>query len=121
MLALPVYVNYTPNPEQVTFLRAPTDLDSEGRTFFKQTQAGVYVPNAYGQDLSDPRRHKNFLGFLAELAATSPLGFAGQLVLVLITRWSDSDETNGVFFDTNLANNTTSASIFRLRNSLLVK
>lgn len=121
MLALPVYLNYSPNPDQVTLLRALTDLDSEGRTFFKQTQANVYVPNAYAQDLSDQRRHKNFFAFVAELAATSPLGFTGQLVLVLLTRWADSDETNGVFFDTNLINNTTSASIFRLRNNMLNK
>lgn len=121
LLALPVYVNYTPAPNQVTFLRAPTDLDSEGRTFFKQAQAGVYIPNAYGQDLSDPRPHKNFLAFLAELATDSQLGFAGQLVLVLLTRWAINDETDGVYFDTNLVTNTTAAAIFRLRNNMLNK
>ena len=121
LLALPVYVNYSPNPDEVTLLRAPTDLDSESRTFFKQTQANVYIPNAYAQDLSDPRRHKNFMAFIAELAADSALGFAGQLVLVLLTRWADNDETNGVFFDTNLVNNTTAASIFRLRTNMLNK
>jgi hypothetical protein len=121
LLALPVYVNFTPDPDQVSFIRAPTDVDSEGRSYFKQTQASVYIPNAYAQDLSDPRRHKNFMAFLAELAADSPLGFAGQLVLVLMTRWADNDETDGVFFDTNLSNNTTAASIFRLRTNLLNK
>ena len=122
MLALPIYVNYSPFPEQVSFTRSPTDIDSEGRSYFPVAQSGVYIPNAYAQDLSDTRRHKNFMAFLATLATNSPLGFTGELVLVLLTRWADNDEVNGVFFDSNNpSNNTTAASIFRLRNNMLTR
>ena len=121
LLALPVYVPYTPDPDQVTFLRSGGDIDSEGRSFFKQTTGGQYIPNAYAQDLSDPQRHKVFLPFIAELAVDSPLGFAGELVMVLLTRWAASDAINGVFFDTNLVVSTTAASVFRLRNNMLNK
>jgi hypothetical protein len=121
LLSLPIFVNYTPNPEQVTFTTPGADF--ENRTFFAQVGGSFYVPNAYAQDLSDPKPHKNFMGLIAELAVDSQLGFAGQLVLVLLTRWAENDQTNGVFFDTSsgYANNTTSAAIFRLRNSMLNK
>lgn len=118
LLALPTYVSYTPNPDAVTFLRDAGNIDAEDRTFFKSVPAG-YSPNAYGQSLSDVTRHKVVLPFLAELAATSALGTAGQLVLVLLTRWAKLDAISGVFFDTDLNVSTTSASIFRLRNTLL--
>ena len=115
MIALPTYVGYTPNPESVTF--STPLLDNENRTFLSTVNGGHYQPNAYAQDLSDPKHHKNFLPFLAELTADSPpLGFKGQLVLVLLTRWADNDETNAVFFG---ASSTTAASVFRLRNNML--
>jgi hypothetical protein len=118
LLAIPTYINYTPDPESVTFLRALTDIDAENRSFFKSVPVG-YQPNAFGQDLSDLKRHKVVLPFIAELAVDSLLGVAGQLVLVLLIRWAKTDETNGVFFDTDPTVNTTSASVFRLRNNLL--
>jgi hypothetical protein len=122
MLALPTFVPFSPDPDQLTFLRAAgTDIDSEGRTFFKQVSGSVYLPNAYAQDLTDIRRHKNFTAFLAELATSSALGPVGMLVLVLLTRWAENDDVNAVFFDTNLTTNTTSASIFRLRTPMLNK
>ena len=122
LLSLPIYVNYSPDPDQVTFLRsAGVDIDIEGRTYFKQTTPGQYIPNAYAQDLSDPQRHKVFLPFIAELAVDGLFGFAGQLVMVLLTRWAGGDAINGVFFDTNLLVSTTSASVFRLRNNMLNK
>jgi hypothetical protein len=118
MLALPIYVPLTPNPDQVTFSSPLTTGDTEGRTAFT-TAGSNYLPNAFAQDLSDPKHHKNFLPFLAELSADSPpLGFKGQLVLVLLTRWADNDETNGVFFGSG---STTAASVFRLRNNMLNK
>lgn len=118
LLALPTYVNYTPDPDAVVFNRAGTDFDAENRTFFPSVGAG-YLPNAFSQDLSDQKRHKVVLPFIAELTADSTLGYRGQLVMVLLIRWAKTDETNGVFFDTNLNVSTTSASVFRLRNNLL--
>jgi hypothetical protein len=120
MLALPVYVNYSPDPNLVSFINPTSDV--EGRSFFPLPQAGVYVPNAFAQNLSDSRRHKNFLAFLATLSTVTPLGFTGELVLVLLTRWAQNDAIDGVFFDdVTPSNNTTAASVFRLRNNMLVR
>ena len=118
MLSLPTFIGYTPNPDEVTFDRALTDIDAEDRSFFKSVPVG-YQPNAYAQDLSGVKRHKNVLPFLAELPTDSTLGYKGQLVLVLLVRWALDDESNSVVFDPDLTVNTTSASIFRLRNNLL--
>lgn len=118
-LKLPAYIPLVPNPESLTFTRSsPGDIDIENRTFFKTVPVG-YVPNTYGQDLSDPAKHKVVFPFLAELSASSALGLKGQLVLVLITRWAIFDETNGVFFNSDLTQNTTSASVFRLKGNPL--
>jgi hypothetical protein len=119
-MRLPVYVPFVPNPESLTFTRSsPGDIDVENRTFFKTVPGGSYMPNAYSQDLSDPAKHKVVYPFLAELSATSTLGVKGQLVLVLLTRWALFDETNAVFFDADLTQSTTSASVFRIKGNLL--
>lgn len=119
-MRLPVYVPFVPNPESLTFTRSsPGDIDVENRSFFKTVPGGSYMPNAYSQDLSDPAKHKVVYPFLAELSASSTLGVKGQLVLVLLTRWALFDETNAVFFDADLTQSTTSASVFRIKGNLL--
>lgn len=118
-LKLPVLVPYMPDPEAVTFTRAVNaDIDIEGRSFFKSAPAG-YLPNAFAQDLSDPKIHKVVLPMLAELSSDSLYGHKGQLVLVNLIRWATNDETSGVFFNANLALNTTVASVFRIKGNLL--
>jgi hypothetical protein len=118
LLKLPVYVPMVASPESLTFTRGLGDIDIEGRTYFKTVPPG-YVPNAYAQDLSNPDRHKDIFAFLAELAADGPLGHRGQLVLILLLRYALFDENNGVFFDADLNNNTTTASVFRVKGNLL--
>jgi len=120
LLSLPVYVPMVASPESLTFTRGLGDIDVEGRTYFKTVPAG-YVPNAYAQDLSNPDRHKDILPLLAELAEDTPLGRRGQLVLVLLIRYALFDSTNGVFFDSDLSANTTTASVFRIKGNLLNK
>jgi hypothetical protein len=119
-LSLPVYVPMVASPESLIFTRGLGDIDVEGRTYFKTVPAG-YVPNAYAQDLSNPDRHKDVFPMLAELADDSPLGHRGQLVLVLLIRYAIFDSTNGVYFDAVLANNSTTASVFRIKGNLLNK
>lgn len=113
MLKLPIYVPMVANPEALTFTGLGADI--ENRSYFETVPPG-YVPNAYAQDLSFPDRHKNMLPLLAELAADSTLGFKGQLVLILILRYAEFDETNGVAFGDN-----TTASVFRVKGLLLNK
>lgn len=121
LLKLPTFVPFTPSPEALTFTRSsPGDIDAENRTFFKTVPVG-YVPNTYAQDLSDPAKHKVVYPFLAELTTSSSLGLKGQLVLVLLTRWAIFDETNGVFFNSDLTQSSTSASVFRLKGNLLTR
>lgn len=117
-LRLPVMVPMVANPESVTFQGVNTDV--EGRSFFNDVPSG-YIPNAYAQGLSNAKRHKNFIPMLCELPADSPLGFQGQLVLVLLIRYALFDETDGVFFQNNQTVNTTVASVFRLHGNLLNK
>ena len=123
MLTLPTFVGYTPDPDAVVFTRTSGNIDSEGRTFFS-TVPNAYIPSAFAQDLSDPQRHKNFLPFLAELPTNSALGFAGELVMVVLIRWAAADAYNGVYFSSPLVSHmsgviTTSAAVFRLRNNML--
>ena len=119
-LKLPTFVPMVASPESLVFDRANSDIDVEGRSFFKTVPVG-YVPNAYAQDLSDPKRHKDVLPVLCELAVDSALGFRGQLVLVLLLRYAIFDETDGVFFNSDLTQNTTVASVFRIKGNLLDK
>jgi len=119
-LRLPVYIPVASAPDDMFFLRSPADVDVEGRSFFPSPDS-IYIPNAYAQDLSDPKVHKDVLPMICELAVDSPLGFKGQLVLMLLLRYGLFDETNGVFFNADLTQNTTVASVFRLKGNLLNK
>ena len=97
------------------------NIDAEDRTYFPEVPAGVYIPNAYSQPLTDAKRHRNILPVLAELTADTALGFKGQLLLVLLLREALFDKTNGIFFDPDPNANTTVASVFRVKGNLLNK
>lgn len=117
-LQVPTLIPAVPEPQSLTFLRAPGDIDIEERSFFKEVPAG-YIPSAFGQPLSDPKRHKNVLPMIAELAADGPIGPKGTFVVVLISRWARFDSDNFVGFDADLAANFTSASVYRLKGNPL--
>jgi hypothetical protein len=118
-LRLPVFIPMVANPDQLTFTGAGTDI--EGRSYFNTVPGGTYIPNAYAQELSNAKRHKNFLPMLCELAVDGPLGFKGQLVLVLLLRYGLFDAADSVNFNADLTQNTTVASVFRLKGNLLNK
>lgn len=115
-IRVPSLIPFTPNPEQVTFNRAPGDTDIEDRTFFPSVPAG-YQPNAFGQPLSDERIHKVIMPMVMETTADTTLGRKGTLLLVLLVRWAEFDAENSVKFVA--VNNTTVASVFRLAGNLL--
>lgn len=116
-MQLPVNIPIVPSPESVVFGRAPGDSDAEGRTYYKTSTGYAYF--AVGATLSDPKKHKNVLPMLCELPADGNFGFKGQLVLVLLSRWATFDDTNSVGFNTSLSQNTTTASVYRLKGNLL--
>lgn len=107
-----------PSPEAFTFTRSSMNVDAEGRSFFP-TISGNYKPFALGEVLSDAKKHKNVLPILCELTVDGPVGQKGQLVLVVLSRWAEFDDTNSILFDPNAADNTTTASVYRLKGNLL--
>lgn len=117
-LQIPTLIPAVPEPQALTFQRAPGDIDIEGRSFFKAVAEG-YIPSAFAQPLSDSKRHKNVLPMLAELAADGPIGPKGTLVLVLLSRWAPFDPKNFVGFEPELAANFTTASVYRLKGNPL--
>lgn len=117
-LQLGSLVPLVPSPEALAFDRAPGDIDAESRTYFKSVPAG-YTDMAFGQPLTEPRTHKVILPILAELPADSALGKAGQLVLVVLSRYAPFDAINAVGFISTLAYNSTTASVYRLKGNLL--
>jgi len=126
LLRLPIYVGYTPSPQEVSFERVAGHVDVEDRTFYPVATASFYDPNAYSQPLTDAKRHRNFLAFLAELpddAAGGSVFFGrkGQLVMVLLVRAAIFDKTNGVFFNPDPNSNTTTACVFHIKGNLLNK
>lgn len=118
-LRLPTFVGYVPAPDQAKFDRTPGDVDAEGRSYFPTSTFGVYVANAFAQELSDPKRHKVLLPVLAELQADTSWGFAGQMFLLILSRWALFDTDNSVEFDANPVTNTTTASVYRIKGNLL--
>lgn len=118
-LRLPTFMPMVAFPEEFVLSRTPGDVDSEGRSFFKESMSGVYAPSAFAQSLTDPRRHKVVLPILAELTVDSPLGMQGQLVLVVLSKISFFDEQNTIGFIPTLLQNTTCASIYRIKGCLL--
>lgn len=115
-LQIPTLVPAVPEPQSLTFLRDGGDVDIEGRSFFKEVPAG-YIPSAFGQPLSDRKRHKNVLPLIAELAEDGPIGPKGTLLLVLLARWSEFGSENFVGFDADLSQSYTSASVYRLKGN----
>lgn len=117
-IQLPTLIPAVPLPQALTLSRDPGDVDIEGRAFFKGV-VGSYLPSAFSQPLSDPKKHRNCLPMICELAADGAIGPKGTLVLVVLSRWAESDEKNYVGFDSSQATNTTSASVYRLKGNPL--
>jgi hypothetical protein len=119
MIRLETMIPMVPAPDQFDFIRVLGDIDYEGRTYFKSIPANQYVPNSFAQPLSDPKKHKVIQPLLVELVADAGYGMQGQLMLMLITRWATFDEENSVKFLSNLADNTTTACLYRVKGNLL--
>jgi hypothetical protein len=118
-LQIPCHVPYVPEPDEAWYYRSPGDVDAEGRSFYKTVLTTTYRPNAFGSVLSEPKRHKVLLPIVAELVEDTSFGFQGQLVLVTLQRWASFDDVNGIYFDQSLGDNTTTASVYRIKGNLL--
>jgi len=116
-MQVPVHLPLAPAPSSMSFGRSPGDADVEGRTYYKTTP--FYKMLAVGPTLSDPKKHKNLLPVLCEVPSNYPFAYRGELVLVILSRWASFDDSNSVGFLSDLTQNTTSASIYRLKGNLL--
>jgi hypothetical protein len=116
-MQLPVHIPIVPT-DGIAIQRSPGDVDAEGRSFYPRTGNNYYMISV-GPTLSDPKRHKNLLPILCELPADSTVGFKGQMVLALVSRWADFDDSNSVGFTNTDTTNTTSVSLYRLKGNLL--
>lgn len=117
-LQVPTLIPAVPTPQNLVFQRGLGDVDAENRSFFKAVPAG-YIPSSWGQPLSDPKKHKNCLPAICELTADGPIGPKGTLVLVMFSRWAEFDSANKIAFDSNLASNYTTASVYRIKGNPL--
>lgn len=108
-----------PAADKLVFERVPGDVDAEGRSFFKSVPTSNYAPSSVAQPLSDPKRHKVLQPLLVELPEGTAFGRKGTLALVIVSRWAEFDDLNQVGFLSDLIDNTTSASIYRVRGNLL--
>lgn len=125
---LPAFVGYVPNPNEVTVQRTGGDIDAEGRAFFKSVPSSVYIPSSFAQPMKTIEKHRTMLPVLAELTTDSTFGMRGQLVLLVFGKWFHDDALNvigpkpaqnAIDFDTDLAQNFTSVSVYRIKGNLL--
>jgi len=122
-LKLETLIPAVPNPDQLVLDRVPGDVDAEDRSYFKAVSGG-YILNAWAQPLDEPCRHRCILPILCELTADNLMGKRGQLVMVLVGSYLTPDtfpstKHNSVAFNAVLAQNTTAASVYRVRGNLL--
>jgi hypothetical protein len=116
-MQLPIHIPIVPT-DGIGLQRSPGDVDPEGRSYYPATNNNYYMIGV-GPTMSDPKKHKNLVPILCELPADSTIGFKGQLVLALVSRWAVFDDTNSVSFTNNSITNTTVASLYRLKGNLL--
>lgn len=122
-LQLPAFVEYLPNPGQVTLFRDAPDIveDAEGRFFWPKSDDGlstVYSPTVFAQHLTYGRRHKVSVPVLMELKEdVLSIGKAGTLILVVLTSWSEYDPENRVALVPDTSDSA--AAVFRVRGRML--
>ena len=94
-------------------------LDDEFRTYYTGVPATNYRPTSMSQPLAFPSRHKTTYTMLGKITGTNNKLFReGEIVLIAVSQFHELSVSNTVAFVDS--NNTTSASIFRTQNRLLV-
>lgn len=118
-IQLPTFIGYVPNPQEAIFNRLGGDVDIEGRSYYKDVPGGAYIPSAFAQNFKSKKRHRTLLPMVVELSADSTIGRKGQLFMAVIGTWHPFSEANNIAFDTTLASNYTSVSLYRIKGNLL--
>lgn len=103
---------------QGEFTFSDTDTDIEFRSQYKVADVSSYRPTAMAQPLSGAATHKVWLPFLAIATADSLLYRAGEVLLVVLTRYAEIDADNTVTFTD--VGNTACAAVYRTAGLLLL-
>jgi hypothetical protein len=125
-VSVPTVIPYTPDASKTTLYSDAPDqtVDSEGRNFWPKSDnvvGAVYKPLAIGPALSTNVKHKVAIPVLMEvkqdMPSSPPFKFRkGTLVLVVFTRWVESDE-NSISLSSSLSSSC--AAVYRVRGNLL--
>jgi len=93
-------------------------VDPEFRASYKVSDNTAYRPTAMAQPLSGPVNHKVWFPFLARANADGVLWRAGEVLLVVVSRYGNLDSDNTIrFTDTD---NKTCAAIYRTRGLFIL-
>jgi hypothetical protein len=100
------------------FTFSSADKDVEFRSHFKVADTSAYRPTIFAQPLSGAGRHKVWAPFLAVVTADNAMWRAGEVVLVVVSRFAELDDENTIRFVNT--SNRTCAGIYRTRGMLLL-
>lgn len=101
-----------------SFTFSDKDTDIEFRSHYKVADVASYRPTAMAQPLSGVATHKVWLPFLAVATTDSLLYRAGEVLLVVLTRYATVDADNTVVFSD--VTNTACAAVYRTTGLLLL-
>ena len=94
------------------------DVDAEFRAHYKVADPSAYRPTVGGQPLSGVQTHKIWFPFLAKASADSTLYRAGEVLLIVVSRFAYLENNNIVGFADS--NNTACAALYRTRGCLIL-
>lgn len=94
------------------------EKDPEFRVYWDMANPGGYKPTAMAQPLFGPTRHKVFQPMLVRVTQDTLLFRKGELLLLVLSRFSELDSENKIAF-TDLPSIRTAAALYRTRNLLL--
>jgi hypothetical protein len=92
------------------------DVDPEFRIAYKASDPSTYRPTAMAQGLSSPTTHKVWFPFLARAESDGVYWRAGEVLLVVVSRFAQVQENNTVV----MLDGLTCAGIYRTRGMLLL-
>lgn len=92
--------------------------DAEFRAYYDYANYNGYKPATMAQPLVGVTRHKSFVPMLARATSDTRLFRKGEVLLVVFSRFSALDASNGISF-TDDPHIRTAAAIYRTRNLLL--
>lgn len=94
------------------------DADQEFRAHYKVADTSTYRPTAMSQPLSSPVNHKVWFPFLARASSDGVFWRAGEVLLVVVSRYGSLDPDNTIVFTDS--GNRTCAAIYRTSGLLIM-